>query len=320
MRAWLRSDAVRTSDGGVLSWCNAEGSGYRYPEVAGLWLSAWAWLSPGPDALRDDVARGLIADVTDDGGVGRAGHTYAFDTAMALAGLLAHERAGGSVASPGVVERLFAHVAAAIAARRAASPEITADPERWSASFGAHQLKLALCLGAYEDARRDPRAGALGDELVLTLRSLERDGRFRIHARSTLSYLHAHCYAMEGLAFWSERRADQALRGTVRRCAEWLASVQTPAGGLPAWHDGSRAWGACHADVAAQAVRLWACVDRAHFAGSIDRALGFLASLQSDDGGVRYHPNSQDVNTWSTIFAVQAVRFAQDGGRPAWIV
>ena len=51
------------------------------------------------------------------------------------------------------------------------------------------------------------------------------------------------------------------------------------------------------------AARIWACTDAVKYAGAIERAHAFLATLQTPSGGLRYRPGSDDVNTWATIFA-----------------
>ncbi|MBM4394860.1 MAG: hypothetical protein FJ087_04140, partial [Deltaproteobacteria bacterium] len=47
------------------------------------------------------------------------------------------------------------------------------------------------------------------------------------------------------------------------------------------------------------------------------RALSFLASCQSGPGGIAWAPDdgeAADVNAWTTLFAVQAVRWADAPG------
>jgi hypothetical protein len=41
--------------------------------------------------------------------------------------------------------------------------------------------------------------------------------------------------------------------------------------------------------------------------------------MTSRIGGLRYEPGSDDVNTWATIFAIQAFRWAEQGGTWQWI-
>ncbi len=320
MLAWLASSAVVMPDGGVRSWSNPAHPGYRYPEAAGLWLSLLAGRAPAE--RRDAVAHALARDAEPAGAVGRDGAAYLFDSAMALAGLLAHEAAGGALPDPALGERLFSSVARDLAARAAVRPAGERERERWSGRYGCHHLKLAMVLGRRHARTGDPRCRALAAQLVDDLGPLGEGGRFRIHERATVTYLHAACYAIEGLLavdhWW--RGALPSVQPAIEACAAWLAGAQADHGGLPAWHDGERGHGDCRSDVAAQAVRIWAAVDRRGFARPIDRALRFLAAAQHASGGLRYHPGSDDVNTWSTIFAAQAIEWATAGADPSQMI
>jgi hypothetical protein len=45
-----------------------------------------------------------------------------------------------------------------------------------------------------------------------------------------------------------------------------------------------------------------------------------LADLQTDEGGLRYKPGSSDINTWSTVFCVQAVRAGDGSLKPREVI
>jgi len=310
---WLCSDAVVASDGRVWSWHNPEHPGYAYPEAGGLWLSLMARETRADEAQLERVARWLARCEAEEG-IGREGRRYVFDHGMVLAGQLAwHARRG---LPHTLLEPSMSTLTSELRARRALRREPSGD--RWSERFGPHLLKLALPLAKW--AAYEPELRASNDALARLLSQisprLHEDGRIPSGSRSNSpTYLHAHCYAAEGLWRLSESPLPVALRSDAREFAEratiWLAQVQRPDGGLPPWHDGTRAWGPAPADVAAQAVRLWSGLDRDRFAESVDRALTFLARLGTPAGGLRYHEDSRDLNTWATLFTVQALDFAR---------
>jgi uncharacterized protein YfaS (alpha-2-macroglobulin family) len=174
-------------------------------------------------------------------------------------------------------------------------------------------LKMTHALRAHGGRGRAVSADALVEQLLESLLPLWRGGRFVIYARSDESYLHAACYALEGLLALPE------VEGTsehLQAGAEWLASLQRSDGAMPAWHDGVRARGPWPTDVVAQSVRLWAAVDADGFAPEIARGLDRLAAMQTAGGGLRYFEGTDDINTWVTIFAVQAVTWARQGAAP----
>jgi len=338
--AWLLA-APLLPDGAVLSWHNPAHPGYPYPEAAGLLLGLLSQETGDFQALRDRIADRLLAELSPRGAVGRAGVDYLFDSGIALHGLLLHRDHGGHLRDPSALDRLGEAILQALAARRPRHP-LTPTPERWSDAYGCHLLKLVLPLQRWRP--RDPRVHAAIDRLLADLLPLWRGDRFVIHAASERTYLHAHCYALEGLAAledpWRARAAP-----ILRAGAAWLAALQHPDGALPAWHDGAEARGPRPADIIAQALRLWSlcqhmspgtCLPRARvsdpFRGPIARALAALAARQRPCGGLAYHdpvdpaehpvpPHPDDLNTWSAVFAAQAIAWAAGAHEPSpWLI
>lgn len=316
---WLVSPSVVDPDGRVMSWSNPRHPGYPYPEIAGYLLSLLALEGDSTLDIRDRIARRLVADMSRSGGVGRDGALYVFDSAMALAGLMSHESAGGALPDARSIDWLFDYVTANLAARRAGTGLSTADRDHWSVSYGCHLLKTVIALCAYDERRPKSTTKALIDNLVSELTPLYDDGRFRVNINSSMTYLHSCCYAVEGLLVLQGRDRGE-FRHLIRGAARWLAEIQRPEGGLRAFHDGRDAFGSFHTDATAQAVRIWSLVDATAYQEHIDRGVGFLARMSTPVGGLRYEPGSDDVNTWATIFGVQAIRFAGLGGRWQWIV
>ncbi len=262
--------------------------GYPYPEAAGLWLRFAAWHGVS-EALVAPVRARLRADCG-EGMAGRAGLSYAFDTAVALGGLAATGEVGA------VEQRMFDALLVAIDQRRAVREDTPAD--RWSTRWTGHQLKSIAPLRRYASSTGDGRAREAADRLLRDLRGADPldGGDF---------YTHAFCYAAEGLLAAQAWGLGDFARDLDAHAAT-LASLQREDGALPAFRSG----GPARADATAQAVRLWAAIDRARHAGAIARALDALAALDAGDGGLRYEPGSGDVNTWATVFAAQAEAWA----------
>lgn len=319
MLRWLVGRGVVGTDGTVLSWSNPRHPGYPYPEIAGYLLRILSEEGDLTLDLRDRIATRLVTDVSPAGGVGRGGADFVFDSAMCMSGLIAHEAAGGMVPDARVIDRLFDFITENLAAHRSFMGFADALPDHWSVSYGCHLLKTLIALCEYNDLRPMSTTRSLVERLVADLLLLNDGGRFRVNFLSPLTYLHANCYAVEGLLVVHGRRyAD--VSDLLDGCARWLAYVQQPEGGLRAFHDGKEAFGTLHTDATAQAIRIWSLVDSSGFREEIDRGLGFLADMTTPSGGLRYEPGSDDVNTWATIFGLQAVRFANKGGSWQWIV
>lgn len=310
---WLVSpELTDVATGHCLSWSNHEHPGYAYPEISGLLLTLVS-RDEGHRTRRAALRRALTRHPGAPQGVGRAGRFYTFDLGMALRGLI---REGGTSVGGGPMEvwpdLLIGHVLAGVAT----DPRVPLDGDtRWSDAFGAHQMKLVGALQALvevwegcrsraDDVKRARRG--IG-ELVRRTQALQRpDGRFVVHEKSSLTYLHSHCYAMEGCLMARAAGLGQ-LDATIHDGAEWLASVQGPDGSFRAEHDGDRSRGPRRGDVAAQAIRIFRLDGEERFHGCIARAVQFLQTLRVPGKGFRYEPESRDVNAWTTIFAAQAL-------------
>jgi hypothetical protein len=319
MWEWLCSPAIQHPSGHCLSWVGTRQTGYPYPEVTGLLLTLLATRESGKSRA-GVLAGALFADPQSAVGVGRASIGYTFDTAMAVRGLLLHP----DVLSPDqfrTVARWCEFLLAQVASAAALVPGSCVKlPARWSNSFGAHQSKVAGALLAYREIfpeRRRQVGAALEGLGRRTLLSQTGDGRFLESVTSTATYLHAHCYALEGLLM--QRSAGSGdYSSQVDKGMEWLASVQDASGGIRAWHDGVRSMGPMRLDATAQAVRLFRLTNSIRYEANIRLGVRYLLDHQNELGGMPYEPSSPDLNTWATIFAFQAVTDDLLSGGETW--
>lgn len=294
MRAWLLGDDVVDAHGRVFAWQH----GHAYPEAGGLWLS-WAADEPAAAARAPAVAAWLDHCIDTDA-VGRDAVRYLFDLAVVLLGRMRFAHSRGASWSPSM-QRGCAQLLDALARGVACWPE--AGAPRWSRAFASHLRKLAL-LSRWLPAPH----GARVRELLLRRIGATEAVPPRPSAHADATYLHAFLYALEGQ--WALLGP-----GSCAAAATWLTAAQREDGGVCAWwsvEGGGR--GPARADATAQAIRLWAAVDREAHAPAIARGLGFLAR-QLEGGAVRYDDTSAHRNVWCTLFAVQAQDFAHAGAR-----
>ena len=283
--SWITSKRRLSDDGRVLSWSNDEHPGYPYDEATALLAALFAWRGEQQRML--ELAGTLDQRLAAAHWLGRDGVGYVFDSALVLP--LLQEP-----------EPLADRVEASLRAHRACTA--LTRPGWWSQSYGAHLLKCGWWLARVG-------RGRFAEQLAADLVERCFDGeRFMVHEDSTSTYLHSHCYALEGLlglqALLELRTHDDVLLAG----ASWLAQQQDPDGSLPDWIGSPSE--KRPADVCAQALRIWALVDRERFADNIQRARAQLASLQHPSGGIRYHHGSDDINSWASIFALQALRWS----------
>jgi len=283
---WLRSAVEHR--GCVRSWVHPVEPGYDYPEAAVLWLSWAAWRGEAHTEQARRVAARLLEDLTSQGSLGRGGQRYLFDSCLGLHALV---RADVDLPFDRIVEGL-ARFEAPVQPRAGA---------RWSERWTGHMDRAAaLLLQAAHQRRSEP-----GVRLARRLRE---------RASETSDYVHALAYAAEGELLF--RALGEPARRAPERFAAQLAELQRADGALPAWIDGREG---PRLDATAQAVRLWALIDRDHYDAPIQAALGVLATWQHRTGGICYDPRGH-VNTWTSIFADQALVWAEGGANGlAWI-
>jgi len=293
---WVRSPERIARDGRVLSWSNPAHPGYPYDEATAVFAHLFQWQGD-PGRSRDCIA--VVRERLESGWLGRAGSSYVFDTALALP----------LVDDAGAVQR----VVGALRDGRACQP--VTRPDHWSQIAGPHLLKCALWLARVGQA---PFARQLADRLVDTC---FEDGRFRIRSGSPVTYLHSHCYALEGLlglSAWQRCHNQLVPRSygpVLDAGAQWLARVQLEDGSLP---DYIGQQSRCRpSDVLAQAIRIWSVVDPIAYDRPIAVALQRLAARQNPaTGGIAYHEASDDECSWVAAFALQACSWAVEAPKP----
>jgi len=209
------------------------------------------------------------------------------------------------------------------------------DPEtgsfggsRWSCNPGSYQSKIGISLlklAGIVDGMED-RARRLC-EWVLNLQ--ESDGRFRTNPGSRNTYVHAHCYAAEGLLYTGRKVSEPRFSEAAHEASKWLRTIQKPGGAVGRWY-GPEDWLSIddNTEALAQAVRLWLIYggqyrDESNVFGSqIERAVDRLLSLQCLDndprayGGLHYAVLDGNlvphINCCASLFAIQALQMYLD--------
>lgn len=296
---WLLDGPARDPSGGVWSWANPHGRGFAYLEAAGLLLSLHAEsIARGhaSAAVRADAERivGWILPRLRGGVVAHCGADYAFDTAIVVAAL---DRWSAAVDDRSLVVR--GAVANGRSFLRACLRDRVGqrgldDDGHWSRAFGPHLLKLGLVLDG-------PVLDGLADQFIDTCWDGEH---FRVHARSSSWYAHAHAYALEGLL--------------ALRARGYAVDMSVVDAGLDTLRRAMRETGTT-TDVVAQFVRIgllrgWAPED-----DGLLVAWERIAGRRHPGGGMLYRAGAKDVNTWATVFTVQAHRWSRIGADAAWL-
>lgn len=325
---WLLSLTALTPNGLLPAWMDGAKASYPYAEATGYLLSllAYVYLNTGQELLSRaaaTTARALAKEVTEPAGAGRDGEIFLFDTIACLRGfhdfLAVFTDPDDRTLRPSIhaaAERLALTARRMIAERSAGLALAANRPEHWSRRYNVHLIKS---LHHFHVCRPDLlEADEVDRAIHLFYKDHYRDGFFHPEGEETGVYLHAHCYAMEGLVGLRWQLSPE-WAGRLEQMGEQLTRIQLPNGALPRFRP-PNGRPEIAVDTTAQAVRLWQCLDRTGFHDAIARALGFLATMTAPNGGVRYTPEKPHLNSWTTIFVVQALlwRFLPPEGE--WIV
>jgi hypothetical protein len=321
LHEWLMVVA-QSATGAFWAWCDlATGQpSFEYPEITGYaltYLAGLATLSTRERAAGERASSWLMRRLDRGDLAAREGWdngaVYLFDLGMIAAGLLSFGRRIRS-------ERMVASGLGLVTLLRSTlerdptfSPTWLCGPasERraWSTHGRAHLAKIvqALLLGD------DGRDGSVAYRLIEYVKRLQHDdGRFETGLEPK-TMLHPHLYAAEGLWIWGTARADADAIERAHAAVTWAWNQQLPSGGFP--HAARSAAPREQSDVTAQVIRLTRLlgVD----AADVDRAVARLVELTEPTKGfgIVYEPGGANphVNTWSSLFAAQALASAVPG-------
>jgi len=350
---WLLESGIQVPGGpdagAFRSWDDPQRPGFPYSEVTGYAIQTLCLLDRerpgGPYLARARAAVNWLLTQAHAGRAFRCRRLGAefepvlcvFDNAMIVRGLCAFaERTGdpdvAAVAcdtASWILDEMLDPVSHRLWPRWSLlARSVVPEGERWSARAGPYQAKVALAFLAVNRLRPDQRFAAAARLLCEAAIADQRpDGRFVSDPDGT-TYLHAHLYAVEGIAGVAEALALEGFRTAALRGLRWAVRQVAPARGLPAWVGGSRAPvtpAEEHSDSTAQLLRLlsWLGSEPA-LAERLAVRLSEFQCVEADPrrrGGFRYARRrdafDRNLTTHGSLFAIQALKWQAAGARHA---
>ncbi|MGR3278807.1 hypothetical protein ACSYAD_27435 [Acaryochloris marina NIES-2412] len=312
----LHSQLVN-KEGEILSWLNHNKPGYIYPEIMGYYISLFSWLKENNNQQVSLTVDRLQEHIHLSGGIGRGDILYVFDTCIAISGLLAYESYSNTYINPNILARMtnfiYENLSNELIAFSYKNSKII--PSKWSTKFGASTLKTCISLikiaEKYHDYKLHNLALELADKIV---NRFFFEGAFFINEEENITYTHAHCYALEGLLFLTSKGYSQYL-DILRAGADKLKEWQQKDGSIFNWYFPKNHPQKIYykpikvSDANAQSIRIWLAVDKQKYAPQIHQSFNYLLKLISPESGVFYTIEGHDINSWSTIFLVQAIQW-----------
>jgi hypothetical protein len=325
---FMLSSEIAPEDGAVLSWINAANTGYIYPEVMGYYLSLFSYLfgSRKWNVLQQRaqvVSLRLHRFIHPNGGIGREQDLYAFDTGIAINGFLAMQNFCQIKLNLDMLTRMTNFLYLSLKNRQimmSLGVQTTEVPRKWSTQFGASMLKTCIALHKIAKLGHKPHLHALIDDVVYELtNTCFHGGTFYPYLGESSIYTHAHCYALEGLLYL-HHQGYSGFRSLLRAGADQLKCWQNQDGSLFNWYNNPSVHPLKVSDATAQAIRIWLAIDRVFYAPQIQRGFDFLISLIAPGMGLYYSTRHQDINSWSTIFVIQAIEWYIGGIEIEYII
>jgi hypothetical protein len=329
---WLSDSEIRSEQGAVYSWLNPDKPGYVYNEVIGYYIRLFSYLyrkTGDEEYLHRAIVSAdyLSNNLSECGGVSRGDIDYVFDSAICASGLIALGKVGTLKREHRVaLERLIGFVYKSLTKKQVAFKRGQAinDVDKWSLSYGSFLIKNCIALYEAYESFNDEKYREMAERLANGItKETFKNGCFTINGQRHHVYTHPHCYATEGLLFMITKGYD--FDRTVFESAAWLAKNQNDDGSMNNWYCVEGVELHKQGDATAQATRIWLCVDKKKFRENIRRATLFLKSLQSKEGGLVYNKGqdgglSKDINSWVSMFAVQALLWQIEEPERSWIV
>lgn len=314
MENWL-VNKIYDKSGGFYSWQRENDKGYLYSEITGYGIKLYMYLY----SLFKDPKYLLMAKKSVDylnskmynGGISRSEICYVFDTSICLSGILSYD---AKSIDKNMIKFVYHNLLMREPIRFNGTIPVV-DLNHWSLSYGSHLLKCNIILKDLLGYTKDPKFGQLIDRICADNLKNFDNGHFHINSKSTDVYVHSHCYATEGLIYINRPEYSDI----IKQSARWLADSQNSDGSLYNWYNSSRKQEK-RTDITAQAIRIWLWADKEKFDSNIKKGFKFLKSLQSPEGGLYYSTVSSDINSWATIFAMNAVLWHDNGVDIKWLI
>jgi hypothetical protein len=325
MEKWITSK-IYDPNGGIYSWQRGDKKGYLYNEITGYGIKLYTCLydifkEPRYIQMAKKSVNYIGSQINKSGGgISRGGIYYVFDASMCLSGILSYYDNVNNYVEKKMAKDLLNFIYNGLLNKRPinlnGASQDNLDMNHWSLSYGSHLLKCCIALSQSSNIFENEREklDILVDRICLDILHNFHNGHFHKNSSSKDVYTHSHCYATEGLIYLGR----QEYLKIIQESASWLASVQNPNGSLYNRYFSSNSQEEV-ADATSQAIRIWLWTDKDFFSANIEKGFNFLRSLQSPEGGIYYKSGSKDINSWVTMFTMNAVLWSNNVN-PKWLI
>lgn len=348
---WLLHSDIIGPSGGVRAWYDPDARrfSFYYSESTGYAITtllyAYQHIQRNPDYLhrarqcadwllsemRDETHGGFWCRRDDDNK--RHTRICTFDNGMILTALCNLYHVTGQreyvQAAQAIHRLLMDRVIAGTGLLHRFIPEANAyEPEQqgWSRQSGCFLSKVVIGALLFRKVARAPTNGWPEVFLDHVVERQLPSGQFITDRFAASTFLHPHCYTLEGLLAGYHDARRPSYRRAVELGLAWLLKLQKESGGFPHLVEGVRIDEHESADINAQVLRIWTIAlqggwlgkDDARYCALVERVLARQCRVDSREtfGGFEYgysltNERLRHLNSWATMFGIQSLEYAR---------
>lgn len=200
---------------------------------------------------------------------------------------------------------------------------------KWSKQPGSFLAKASIGLLSLHKISGDEKYKEVARKICdFALKLQQEDGRFVTDNKDKSTFVHAHCYTVEGLMAAGAMLDEKKYVKSAVNALNWIIRHQMPSGGFPAYYTDNKFVNVESPDISSQIIRLYllmknfraidgTSLDGMNLESGIKRIFDFqcMDNEKQAYGGFMsgkawFYPenkNAKHVNSWVTMFIVQAV-------------
>ena len=207
--------------------------------------------------------------------------------------------------------------------------EFEKDGNKWSKQSGSFLSKVSIgLLNLYMVLNDEKYKEAARKICDFALKFQQNNGRFITNHKDKSTFVHAHCYTIEGLLSAATILNENKYMEAAVNGLNWILKNQMPNGSFPAYFINNRFINVESPDISSQVIRLYLLMKNLRNANdinidlSIKRILDFQCMNNEREayggfiaGKAWFYPednNARHVNSWVTMFILQTINMHLD--------
>ncbi|MFH1867389.1 MAG: glycoside hydrolase family 88 protein, partial [Candidatus Omnitrophota bacterium] len=341
---WILNSGIQSDAGGFYSWYDMEKKDYPYlySEITGYGITTLLFLyrMVKDNRYLDNAKRaadwiintalhicgGVMTRLYKDDKNGDPFYSFtgenifSFDTGMVLYGMVNLYKVTkdikylnvSKVLAGFLVDKIQKEDGSLSPAYNARDNRIIELSDKWSLQPGAFHAKVTMGLADISEVTGDEKYRDAAIALCrYALNKQKPDGRFITDKVSGSTNLHPHCYAAEGLLYTGTCFKIEEFIDSAKKAATWIFDRVSEDGINELYNPHTNAFtNFQRSDVLAQALRLgvlFSLKDKIDMLKSKLLEYQYMGEDNNQHGGFLYAKNTSCVNSWCTMFAIQAL-------------